>query len=354
MRKTKLYPYHLEELMKRFRLVALFAAMAMVLASSALAAPAGNMIPKVASFDFLVDQSGSMMMKNSAVSMYKNTVSKTDIAKRALVRVNDKIPQLNYAGSLHTFAPVGEVLPLAPYNKGAMDKAIKSLKGDLNIYDRLTPMGDGINRLAPVYNNMARKTAVIIVTDGESNIGSDPVAEVNNIYAVNPDICIHFISVADTPEGKKTIERAAALRKCSVVAEAATLNNNDAAVDKFVQDVFYDLGAHSNLVLRSVQFALNSAVIDAPSAAILDEVASILKKNPGHIQIDGHTCSLGSAEYNMKLSQHRADAVKAYLVHKGIPASSLSTTGYGLTRPKFDNSKDEGRRLNRRAELSYR
>ena len=340
--------------MKRFKLVALFAAMVMMLASSALAAPAANMIPKVASFDFLVDQSGSMMMTNNAASTEKNTTSKMGIAKQALTRVNEKIPQLNYAGSLHTFASVGEVLPLAPYNKGAMDKAIKSLKSDQDIYGRMTPMGDGINRLAPAYNQMARKTAVIIVTDGESNVGSDPVNEVSAIYAVNPDICIHFISVADSPEGKKTIESAAALRKCSVVAEAATLNKNDAAVDKFVKDVFYDTAGPSAIVLRSVQFALNSAAIDAPSAAILDEVAGILKKNPGSIQIDGHTCSLGSAEYNMQLSQKRADAVKAYLVNKGVPASSLSSKGYGLAQPKFDNSKDEGRRLNRRAELYYR
>ncbi len=346
-------PNSLEETMKRFRLIALFAAMAMTLAVSAVAAPAtGTLIPKISSFDVLVDYSGSMMMKNNSGSMMTKTQTKMDLGKAALQRMNDRIPALNYSGSMHTFAPVSEVLPMAPYNKATLDKGIKTLKSEQPIYGRLTPMGDDLYTLTPTYNQMSRKAAVIMVTDGAKNLGSDPVAQVNALYASNPDICVHVISVADNKEGADTIKQIANLRKCSVVVEASDMVNSDAVADKFVRDVFYDVVGGGTIALRSVQFAFNSSVIDGPSSAILDEVASMLKQSPRNIKIDGHTCNIGSAEYNMKLSQRRADSVKAYLVKKGVPASSMTTEGFGLTRPKYDNRTEEGRRLNRRAEIN--
>ncbi len=341
--------------MKRFKLVALFTALAVALAVTAVAAPAaGTMVPKIASFDFLVDYSGSMMSKNNSGNLNGNQPVKIDVAKAAIARVNDKIPALNYAGSMHTFAPVTKVLDLAPYNRANMGQAAKSLKNNLAIYGRYTPMGDDITVLQDEYNAMPRKAAVILVTDGESNLGVDPWDRVNAMYSVNPDICVHVISLATSKEGKDTIQRIAAIRPCSVVVEAQDLIASDAAVDKFVRDVFYDVVAQESIVLRSVQFAFDSYAIDGPSSAILDEVASILKQNPGQVQLNGYTCNIGPAAYNMTLSVNRADAVKAYLVRKGVPASSLNTAGYGMTHPKYDNRTEEGRRLNRRVELFYK
>lgn len=338
--------------MKLFKSFALIAAMTLMFATSAVAAPAGTLIPKVNSFDFLVDYSGSMMMKNNSEAMMTRTANKMDVAKQALLRVNDKIPALGYSGSMHTFAPVTQILPQSTFNQANMDKAIKSLKSELEIYGRQTPMGDGIAALAGEYNRMSRKSAVIMVTDGASNIGSDPVAQVTALYNSNPDICIHVISLADTPEGKQIIKDIAAMRKCSVVVEAADLNRSDAAVAQFVNDVFFDIVRGGRIDLRSVQFAFDSDVITAESAAILDEVAKMLRGESRQIEIAGHTCNIGSAEYNMGLSQRRANAVKNYLVKQGIPASSITAKGFGLTQPKFDNRTEEGRRLNRRAEIN--
>ncbi|MCC8194274.1 MAG: OmpA family protein [Deltaproteobacteria bacterium] len=337
--------------MKLFKSFALLAAMTLMFAVSATAAPAGNLIPKINSFDFLVDQSGSMMMKNNAAGLLTRTTTKAAIAKEALLRVNEEIPALGYSGSLHTFAPLSEVLPQSTYNEASMKKAIESLKTEMPIYGRLTPMGDSIGVLASDYNRMSRKTGVIMVTDGNSNLGSDPVAQVTALYNSNPDICVHVISVADKPEGKETIQQIAAMRSCSVVVEAEELIRSNAAVEKFVADVFYDV-AGGRIDLRSVQFGFDSAVITDESAAILDEVARMLQSSPRNVEIGGHTCSIGSDEYNMGLSQRRANAVKNYLARKGIPASSMTAIGYGESQPKFDNRTEEGRRLNRRAEIN--
>ena len=72
------------------------------------------------------------------------------------------------------------------------------------------------------------------------------------------------------------------------------------------------------------------------------------------IEIEGHTCNIGTAEYNLALGDRRANAVRDYLVSRGIDASRLNTVSYGEERPKHDNSREETRRLNRRAALTVR
>jgi OOP family OmpA-OmpF porin len=338
--------------MKLFKSIALLAAMTVMLATSAVAAPAGTTIPKINSFDFLVDYSGSMMMKNNASGMVSKTGTKMQLAKEALYRVNQQIPALGYSGSMHTFAPLSEVLPQATYNEASMKQAIDTLKPELGIYVRQTTMGDGIAALTNDYNRMSRKTGIIMVTDGASNYGSDPVAQVTALYQSNPDICMHVISLADTPEGKATIDAITKMRRCSVVVEATDLVRDDQAVAQFVKDVFYDGVGCDRIDLRSVQFGFDSDVITEDSAVILDEVARMMKNSPKNVEVSGHTCSIGAAEYNQALSQRRANAVKNYLVKKGIPASSITATGYGESQPKFDNRTNEGCRLNRRTEIN--
>ena len=69
------------------------------------------------------------------------------------------------------------------------------------------------------------------------------------------------------------------------------------------------------------------------------------------IEIEGHTCNIGTAEYNLALGDRRANAVQDYLVSRGVTADRLRTVSYGEERPKYDNAREETRRLNRRAAL---
>jgi OmpA-OmpF porin, OOP family len=81
-------------------------------------------------------------------------------------------------------------------------------------------------------------------------------------------------------------------------------------------------------------------------------VARTLNENPEtRLRIDGHASEEGTPEYNQALSERRAHAVREYLVGHGVVASRLVTEAFGETRPKYDNSREETRRLNRRAEL---
>ena len=70
------------------------------------------------------------------------------------------------------------------------------------------------------------------------------------------------------------------------------------------------------------------------------------------IQIDGHTCNIGTAEYNLALSERRSNSDEEYLTSRGISSSRLQTQSYGEERPQHDNTREETRRLNRRAALT--
>jgi outer membrane protein OmpA-like peptidoglycan-associated protein len=85
---------------------------------------------------------------------------------------------------------------------------------------------------------------------------------------------------------------------------------------------------------------------------VLDEAVNALRQDPTlRVRIEGHTCNIGTAEYNLALGERRAAAVRAYLIGRGVSTDRLTTVSYGEEAPKYDNSREETRRLNRRAAL---
>jgi outer membrane protein OmpA-like peptidoglycan-associated protein/opacity protein-like surface antigen len=106
------------------------------------------------------------------------------------------------------------------------------------------------------------------------------------------------------------------------------------------------------LVLDGVHFEFDKDRLTPDSRTILDNVVNTLKESPDlRFEIGGHTCNLGKAAYNERLSQRRAESVRSYLVSKGIPDSSLEARGYGFKQPRAPNDSEPNRELNRRVEL---
>ncbi len=107
------------------------------------------------------------------------------------------------------------------------------------------------------------------------------------------------------------------------------------------------------IVISNIQYEFNSSVLNENSKKILDTTLLIIcLDNPiVKIEIAAHTDDVGSEEYNMKLSQKRAESVTNYLVSKGIQKERLISVGYGESKPLTSNATPEGRDSNRRTEF---
>lgn len=109
---------------------------------------------------------------------------------------------------------------------------------------------------------------------------------------------------------------------------------------------------------QSINFGSNNAILNPASYSVLEQVAVVLQEHPeiGHVIVEGHCSDAGSSKeidaFEMKLSQERAEAVRAYLISKGVAPERLGAVGYGAERPIATNATPEGRAKNRRVEFT--
>ena len=107
-------------------------------------------------------------------------------------------------------------------------------------------------------------------------------------------------------------------------------------------------------ITEKIQFEHDRATIMSVSFGLLDEIASVIQKNP-HIkklQIEGHASAEGGARHNQKLSEARARSVMKYLTEHGVAQGLLIAKGFGITKPIADNESEAGREQNRRVEFN--
>lgn len=119
-----------------------------------------------------------------------------------------------------------------------------------------------------------------------------------------------------------------------------------------MQDVQVDKNEQTITANLQILFPVDKSEIISSEAQKLDELANVFSKYPENIvAIEGHTDSDGSEEYNQKLSERRAESVENYLRGKQMNIASLSSAGYGESRPITSNSTASGKATNRRVEL---
>jgi outer membrane protein OmpA-like peptidoglycan-associated protein len=123
-------------------------------------------------------------------------------------------------------------------------------------------------------------------------------------------------------------------------------NNGCPVIEKKEQEVL-------NTAFNNLEFQTGKSVILESSYAALDNLAALMTKKPEfRLLIVGHTDNVGRYNSNLSLSQNRALAVKKYIASKGIKESRMDTKWYGDTKPIGDNNTPEGRKKNRRVELT--
>ena len=343
------------KLSKKFFLLTM---VAMLTVSFAFATTASaKMVKKVDNFILFVDQSGSMGMKGD------NDLKKIELTVKNIMALNKAIPELGYNSGMYLFAPFATQYDMKPYNAATVDSAAAAIDTGFEIFNRQTPMGAGFDGIDGPLSGLSGKTALIIFTDGASNVGSDPVAKAQELYSkYGNNLCVHVVSYADTPTGETVIAGIRAAFPCTVPADAATFAD-ETALKNFVKAVFYDDVADAApapapvpMAKETISFNLNFGFdkhnITDEMTPILDTAKSILEKDAAaSYVISGHTDASGSDAYNQALSERRAASVMNWLVANGIDASRMEAIGFGEAQPKYDNETKEGRRLNRRVEI---
>jgi outer membrane protein OmpA-like peptidoglycan-associated protein len=113
--------------------------------------------------------------------------------------------------------------------------------------------------------------------------------------------------------------------------------------------------AKKQITFEDVHFDFDRYTLRVEATRILDEAIKALTADPNlRLTIEGHTCNIGTTEYNLALGERRSAAVRDYLQSRGVNATRLQTVSYGEERPRHDNSREETRRLNRRAAMTIR
>ncbi|MFQ5963669.1 MAG: OmpA family protein [Candidatus Scalinduaceae bacterium] len=373
----------------------------------------GKYVPKIDNFIIILDSSSSMSVtyEDKADRGY----SKFKVAKDVIRRINNTIPEMKINGALQTFGhgivkPIKQtetVYGLTAYSRSGLEQSLNSVKSPA---EGNSPAGLAIEAISNIIVTAKGENAVILISDGE-NLENDPLMKVRALKNRYGDrTCLYTIWVGNKPEGKTFMEKLAGEMECGFSTSVDEIASSE-DMTNFVRKVFLTRyrdsdkdgvldhldkcpdtpigvkvdetgcpkvsrmdsdgdGVYDNRdecpdtpkgaivddrgcwVVKGVQFDYKKWDIKSQYNSNLDNVVNILIRNPGlKIRIEGHTDDIGSMKYNLELSQNRAQAIKDYLVGKGVDQSRISITGLGYSQPIAGNDTPEGRALNRRAEL---
>jgi len=366
---------------------------------------------KVDNFLVILDASSSMSDKLGPAFTYEP--SKLVLAKDLITCMNSSLPDdFDVNAGVRVFGPVysdkGLVYGMSKYSKADLDTAVRAVTGTGGV----SPLANAITYGNMDLYEMKGDAAVIIFSDGVNTEPVSPVAAVAAMKEMYGDnVCVYTVLLGNDPGGKKTLEQIAEAGKCGLATDANSLHTRPLpkgsadmnlvdGMGEFVTTVFVekappppppppapapkkveDLDSDGDGVPDSqdkcpntpkgikvdkvgcpeaipekvsitllIEFDFDKAVVKPKYHGDIERVANFLQAYPKTgVDLEGHTDSKGSDEYNMKLSQRRADNVKKYIVEKfNIDAARISTAGYGESQPVASNETDEGRQKNRR------
>ena len=258
-----------------------------------------------------------------------------------------------------------------------------------------TPITKLIDDLTEELRGVEEKTVLVIWTDGVPTrygkyIGPDEALEATDrlLEAHTGELCIHSIQVGIDERGPLLLRPMAERSGCGSFHTMDELDSKaaftalqesiyigpappppppkqrrmtdldrDGVDDRFDRCARTPIGAAVDdrgcWVIDDTVFDRDSHVILGERAAPVAAVYEVLVQNERlRVRIDGHTDDIGTVDYNMGLSQKRADSVRDWLIEQGIEASRLKTRAFGPTRPATTNETAEGRQKNRRVEIS--
>ena len=317
-----------------------------------------------------------------------------DRTREIVSRINRMIPDMGYRSALVAFrsgscTSCEDAVLLygpVPYNRDEFEAGLAAYREEAREINRSPTDGDMPAARAILQGNPGR-VALIVVTDSENILHGRAFKTVQKLTAFfGGRLCIYPIQVDRNVAGRRVVDELVNVGGCgfSVNADEIATPNAMAA---YVNQVFLAVAAPpvaaapvsvvvdsdgdgvpdskdacpdtpKGMKVNAVGcWELNGVFFDSDQTVIkdtraLDKAVATLKANPkltGEVQ--GHTDSTASADYNQKLSEARARAVRDYFIRQGIAPERIRAIGFGETRPAASNDTLEGRALNRRVEL---
>jgi len=338
---------------------------------------ANDYVSSIDNFVIVLDASSSMG------NLYKGN-EKFDMAVQIVNRMNQTLPELGQNGALRSFGHSPAVSEkntvlfygMEKYSTKALGEKLKKISeagGTSPMHTALDASGK--EELKAV----SGKTAVIIISDGQPESDLESPITLKAAQALKDKmgagLCYYPIFVGDDKKGAVLMDEIARIGKCGFSSNADNLLTN-AGMAKFVEDVFLTkkpmapaakavappatpapvvlkgTNAQGIWVVDEAYFDFDKSVVKPKAFDFLNEVADVLKTYPQiTLKVQGHTDSIGTKAYNDALSIRRAQAVKTYLMNRGISGDRMTLEGFNFSKPVAPNSTPEGRALNRRVEL---
>lgn len=266
------------------------------------------------------------------------------------------MPDLNYRAGFSSFAsgPENDWTRVRLAN-GTLDRMTTASRG-YEYLGRSTPLRHAVETVGSEFRPNAGHAALVVFSDGKSKPHRNILDECAAIAeALDGNLCIYTVNVGSDEQGRMLLEQMAEVTGCGVAWQASDLQSQ-AAMEAMVREVFFGSRQQTRTVVlgAEVLFDFDKATLKPEGKRAIDALVADMKAAPREtVAVEGHTCDLGSDSYNMGLSQRRANAVKTYMVDRGINASRISTQGYGESRPAVPNTGESNRQLNRRAEFHF-
>jgi len=373
---------------------------------------ANQYVPKVDNFVVILDTSSSMADKYNGTSKAEIVKKFLTAMNQTLpeLKYNGALRTFGHSAYLPDRSTMS-VYDVKSYSTAGFGSALKDVKGPSG--DSSLPLAKAIAAAGKDLKSTQGPIAIIIVSDG-ADMDQAPVKAAKDLKGeFGNRLCIDTVQVGDDSDGKMILEQIAGASSCGFSTTADRLATSSSLAG-FVEGVFLAKPAPV-AVLDSdgdgvpdnkdkcpntpkgvkvdvfgcpldadrdgvadyldqcpntpkgatvdargcwtyaavVLFDINSAEVKSEAYPMLNEAVLIMKKNPDlTVEIDGHTDNTGAAAYNMTLSEKRAEAIKDFLVTRGIDPNRLTTKGFGFTKPAASNKTKEGRAKNRRVEFT--
>lgn len=217
-----------------------------------------------------------------------------------------------------------------------------------------TPLRGAVEIVGAEFRPQAGRSALVVFSDGKSATNQPIINACSAINeAQNGNLCVYTVNIGSSEEGRMVLEKMAGATGCGMAWQASDLESA-AGMETAVREVFFGPASRTVVLSAEVLFDFDKATLKPAGREAINVLVADMKASPNdRVAVEGHTCDIGTAEYNMGLSQRRANAVKAYMVNQGIEKGRISTAGLGETRPAVPNTSSENRSLNRRAEFKF-